>query len=145
KLAVFGIRFRTIISLRSGKIVSFEALSRWHRPEVLVLPGEFIAVADETGIILPINRLLLREACQHLRSWHSQFPSDPPLKISVNITTKQFAQPDLAAQIEAILEEVGVDPRNIDLEITETIAMAAAERSGLVLSELKRVGVRLSI
>jgi len=76
----------------------------------------------------------LREACQHLRSWHSQFPSDPPLKISVNITPKQFAQPDLEAQIEAILEKVGVDPRNIDLEITEIIAMADAERSGLVLS-----------
>ena len=145
ELGEFRVHYQPMVSLRSGKIVGFEALSRWQRPEGLVLPGEFIAVADETGIILPINRLLLREACQHLRSWHSQFPSDPPLKISVNITPKQFAQPDLAAQIEAILEKVGVDPRNIDLEITETIAMADAERSGLVLSELKRVGVRLSI
>jgi diguanylate cyclase (GGDEF)-like protein/PAS domain S-box-containing protein len=145
ELGEFRVHYQPIVSLQSGKIVGFEALSRWQRPEGLALPGEFIAVADETGIILPINRLLLREACQHLRSWHSQFPSDPPLMISVNITPKQFAQPDLAAQIEAILEDVGVDPRNVDLEITETSAMADAERSGLVLSELKRVGVHLSI
>jgi PAS domain S-box-containing protein len=145
ELGEFRVHYQPIVSLQSGKIVGFEALSRWQRPEGLALPGEFIAVADETGIILPINRLLLREACQHLRSWHSQVPCDPPLMISVNITPKQFAQPDLAAQIEDILEEVGVDPRNVDLEITETIAMADAERSGLVLSELKGVGVHLSI
>jgi predicted signal transduction protein with EAL and GGDEF domain len=145
ELGEFRVHYQPILSLGSGKIVGFEALSRWQRPEGLVLPGEFIVVADETGIILPMNRLLLREACRHLRSWHSQFPSDPPLMISVNITPRQFAQPDLAAQIEAILEEVSVDPRNVDLEITETIAMADAERSGLVLSELKRVGVHLSI
>src|SRR5206468_11855156 len=143
RLGEFRVHYQPIVSLRSGKIVGFEALSRWQRPEGLVLPGEFIAVADETGIILPINRLLLREACQHLRSWHSQFPSDPPLKISVNITPKQFAQRDLAAQIAAILEKVRVDPRDIDRDITETIAVADAASSGLVLPDLPGGGVRL--
>src|SRR5712692_7252566 len=145
ELGEFKVHYQPIVSLQSGKIVGFEALSRWERPEGLVLPGEFIAVADETGIILPINRLLLREACQHLRSWHSQFPSEPPLTISVNITPKQFAQPDLASQIGAILDETGIDRRSVDLEITETIAMADAQRSALVLSELKGLGVHLSI
>jgi EAL domain-containing protein (putative c-di-GMP-specific phosphodiesterase class I) len=88
---------------------------------------------------------LLREACLELRAWHSQFPCDPPLTISVNVTPKQFAQPDLAAQIGTILAEVGIDPGNIDVEITETIAMADPQRSSLVLSELKALGVHLSI
>jgi PAS domain S-box-containing protein len=145
ELGEFRVHYQPIVSLQSGRVVGFEALSRWQRPEGLALPGQFIAVADETGIILPINRLLLREACQQLRLWHSQVPSAPPLMISINITPKQFAQPDLAAQIEVILEEGSVDPGHVDLEITETIAMADAERSGVVLSELKGLGVHLSI
>jgi len=111
----------------------------------LVMPGEFIAVADETGIILPMNRQLLYDACRQLRSWQTLFPSDPPLSVNVNITPKQFAQPDLAAQIGGILQETGVEPCCVNLEITETIAMADADRSALVLSQLKALGVRLEI
>jgi EAL domain-containing protein (putative c-di-GMP-specific phosphodiesterase class I) len=88
---------------------------------------------------------LLREACLQLRAWHCQFPCDLPLTISVNVTPKEFAQPDLAAQIETILVEVGIEPVNVDVEITETIAMADPERSSLVLSELKALGVHISI
>ena len=145
ELGEFRVHYQPIVSLQSGKIVGFEALSRWQRPEELLLPAEFIQIAEETGIILPMNRLLLREACLQLRAWHDQFPCDPPLTLSVNITPKEFAQPDLAAQIEAILAEVGVDPRSIDVEITETIAMADPQRSSLVLAELKALGVHLSI
>ncbi len=109
------------------------------------MPGEFIAVADETGLILPINRQLLSEACQQLRRWQELFPSDPALTISVNATAKQFAQPDLASQISEILQQTEMDPRRVDLEITENIAMGDAERSAVVPSELKALGVRLSI
>jgi EAL domain-containing protein (putative c-di-GMP-specific phosphodiesterase class I) len=111
----------------------------------LLLPAHFIQIADETGIILPMNRLLLREACLQLRAWHAEFPCDAPLTMSVNITPKEFAQSDLAAQIGTILAEVGIDPKSIDLEITETIAMADPQRSSLVLSELNALGVHLSI
>src|SRR5579863_363494 len=92
-----------------------------------------------------MNRLLLREACLQLRAWHSQFPSDPPLTMSVNITPREFAQQDLAAQMKTILDEVGIDPSRINVEITETIAMADPQRSSLALSELKALGVRLDI
>src|SRR5258708_8113835 len=109
------------------------------------MPGEFIAVADETGIILPINRQLLYDACRQLRSWQELFTSDPPLTINVNITPKQFAQPDLASQISKALQETGLDPGCLNLETTETIAMADADRSSVVLSELKALGVRLEI
>jgi predicted signal transduction protein with EAL and GGDEF domain len=145
EMGEFRVHYQPIVSLKAEKIVSFEALSRWQRPTGLVMPGEFIAVADETGIILPMNRLLLREGCEQLRSWQSKFPSAPPLMLSVNITSKQFALPDLAAQIGSILDETGMDPHNLDVEITETIAMGDVKRSGLVLAELKALGVHQSI
>jgi PAS domain S-box-containing protein len=145
ELNQFRVHYQPIVSLRSGQITGFEALSRWQRPEGLVMPGEFIAVADETGIILPLNRQLLYDACRQLRSWQALFPSDPPLTINVNITPKQFAQPDLAAEIGKTLQETGLDPCYVNLEITEMIAMADAERSAVVLSELKALGVRLDI
>jgi len=145
ELGEFRVYYQPIVSLHSSQIVGFEALTRWQRPEGIVMPSEFIAVADEIGIILPMNRQLLHEACGQLLSWHGLFPSDPPLTIAVNITPRQFAQPDLALQIDRILQQTGVDPRCVDLEITETIAMADAERSAVVLSELKALGVRLNI
>jgi PAS domain S-box-containing protein len=137
--------YQPIVSLSNGQIVGFEALSRWQRPERLVMPGEFIEVADETGLILPINRQLLYDACRQLRAWQALFPSDPPLTLNVNITPKQFAQPELASEIGKTLRETGLDPSCLNLEITETIAMADAKRSAVVLSELKALGVSLDI
>ena len=145
ELGEFRVHYQPILSLQSGRIAGFEALSRWQRPEGLMPPAHFIQIAEQTGIILPMNRLLLREACLQLRAWHSQFPSDPPLTMAVNVTPKEFAQPDLAAQMKTILGEVGIDPSSINVEITETIAMADPQRSSRVLSELKDLGVHLSI
>jgi PAS domain S-box-containing protein len=145
ELDQFRVYYQPIVSLHDERIVGFETLSRWQRPEGLVMPGEFIAVADETGLILPINRQLLYEACRQLRSWQALFPSDPPLTMNVNIAPKQFAQPDLAEQIRNVLRETGLAPACLNLEITESIAMADADRSAVVLSELKALGVRLDI
>ncbi|MFZ0760569.1 MAG: EAL domain-containing protein [Candidatus Sulfotelmatobacter sp.] len=145
ELGEFRVYYQPIVSLRDNRIVGLETLSRWQRPQGIVMPGEFIAVADETGIILPINRQLLQEACQQLHAWHELFPSDSPLTVAVNITPKQFAQPNLASEIEQILRQTGMDPRCLDLEITETIAMADVAHSAVVLAELKALGARLSI
>jgi PAS domain S-box-containing protein len=145
ELGEFRVHYQPIVSLHNENVVSFEALSRWQRPSGLVPPAEFIPVADETGIILPLNRAVLREACQQLQQWHSQFPSEPPLHISVNITPKQFAQADLVAQIAGILKDTGIAPNHLDVEITENIAMADADRSAAILGELKMLGVHLSI
>ena len=141
----FRVFYQPIVSLQTGKITGFEALTRWERPEGVFPPVEFIAVAEETGLIIPMNRQLLREACQHLLSWQSEFPSTPPLSMSVNITSREFAQSDLANEISKTLAQVGLDPGCLQLEIIETIAMGDAERSGLVLAQLKALGVRLSI
>src|SRR5271156_282909 len=141
----FRVFYQPIVSLQTGKITGFEALTRWQRPEGIVPPIEFIAVAEEIGLLVPMNRQLLREACQHLRSWQSEFPSNPPLTMSVNISAKDFVQPDLASEIFKCLEETGIDPSCLQLEIIETIAMGDEEKSGHVLSQLKALGVRLSI
>jgi PAS domain S-box-containing protein len=145
QLNEFLVHYQPLVSLETNQIMGFEALSRWQRPQGIVMPGEFIKVADETGIILPLNRKLLLDACTQLRLWNQQFPCAPPLIISANITAKQFVQPDLATQIGEILEQTGTDPARIHLEITENIAMADPERSAVVLAELKGLGVRLSI
>lgn len=141
----FRVFYQPLVSLKTDQVVGFEALTRWQRPEGIVPPGEFISVADEIGLTLPINRQLLREACGQLGRWCALFPSKSPLSISVNITARQFAQSDLAVEIGEILQQTGIDPGCVHLEITENIAMAEAEHSTIVLSQLKDLGVRLSI
>ncbi len=141
----FRVFYQPIVSLQTGKITGFEALTRWQRPEGVVPPIAFIAVAEEIGLIIPMNRQLRREACQQLQLWQSQFPANPPLTMSVNITPKEFAQPDLASEIGKSLAQIDFDPACLQLEIIETIAMGDAEKSGQVLAQLKALGVRLSI
>ena len=141
----FRVHYQPIVSLQTGRITGFEALTRWQRPEGILSPAAFITVAEEIGLIIPMNRLLLREACLNLLSWQAEFPATPALTMSVNITPKEFAQPDLASEIGKTLQEVGLDPACLQLEIIETIAMGDAEKSGQVLAQLKALGVRLSI
>jgi len=141
----FRVYYQPIVSLETGKFVGFETLTRWQRPEGILSPAAFISVAEETGLIIPMNQQLLREACKQLRSWQAEFPCNPPLTMSVNITTKEFAQPDLPSEISRCLVQSGVDPNCLRLEIIETIAMADEEKSDHVLAQLKAIGVRLSI
>ncbi len=141
----FHVYYQPVVCLRSGQIVGFEALSRWQRSGGVVMPNDFIPVANETGMILSINRELLLLAGRQLRSWQAQYPSQPPLRLAVNVSPKQFAEPDLADQIGEVIRQSGMDPQCVDLEITETIAMADAERSGTVLTQLKALGVHLDI
>lgn len=137
--------YQPIISLESGRIVGFEALSRWKTVQGMVPPVEFIPIADETGLIIPMNRALYLEACQQLKSWQAKLNCTPPLTMSLNITPRQFAQPDLAKEIGEILDQSGIQPSAVNLEITETIAMGDADHAFSVLSDLKALGVRLSI
>ena len=137
--------YQPIISLESGKIIGFESLSRWKTVQGMVPPVEFIPVADETGLIIPMNRALYLESCQQLKSWQAKLNCTPPLTMSLNITPRQFAQPDLAKEFGEILAQSGIDPGSVSLEITETIAMGDADHAFSVLSDLKALGVRLSI
>ena len=132
------------ILLESGDIVGMEALVRWEHPEHgLLLPQEFLPIAEESNLIMPIGQWVLREACKQLRTWQEQYPNLAPLVMSVNLSTREFFQPSLIAEI---LRETGVDPRTLQLEITEgAVAYDNAQNANNTLWNLKTLGVQLAI
>jgi predicted signal transduction protein with EAL and GGDEF domain len=140
------IHYQPIVSLRNGCLVGFEALIRWQRPGFgLVPPLEFIPVAEETGLIVPIGSWVLREACSQMRVWQHLFPSEPALTIAVNFSAKQFIQPNLVEQVKQVLGETHLDPESLKIEFTESVAMQDAERTTRILGELKALGLGTSI
>lgn len=142
----FLAHYQPIVSLLDFRITGFEALVRWQRPEFgLVMPGEFISAAEDTGLILWIGNWILQEACRQSCAWNVQFPCTPPFTMAVNISAKQFAQADLVSQIGQILNETGLAPETLRLELTESVTMRDEERTTRVLGELRKLGVRLCI
>ena len=137
--------YQPIISLRTGKIAGFEALSRWQRPSGMVMPADFIPVAEETGLIVPMNQQLMQDACRQGAVWQASFGCPSPLFMSMNITPKQFERTQLAEELRDIMERTGSNPANIHLEITETVTMQDADAAMNRLSQLKALGVHLSI
>jgi diguanylate cyclase (GGDEF)-like protein/PAS domain S-box-containing protein len=140
----FRVYYQPEILLESGDIVGMEALVRWEHPEHgLLLPQEFLPIAEESNLIMPIGQWVLREACKQLRTWQEQYPNLAPLVMSVNLSTREFFQPSLIAEI---LRETGVDPRTLQLEITEgAVAYDNAQNANNTLWNLKTLGVQLAI
>ena len=142
----FRVYYQPIVSLTSGKIAGFEALVRWERPGVgIVGPEEFISVVEEMGLIVFIGNWVLRKACEQAHRWHLANPGQRLLTMSVNVSGRQFKQPDIVEQVEKIVRETQVDPTAIKLEVTETVTMDNAERTIRIVNGLKNLGVRLSI
>jgi diguanylate cyclase (GGDEF)-like protein len=140
----FQLHYQPIASTGDGSVVGVEALIRWMHPEKgLVLPDEFISLAEETGIILPLGEWVLRTACTQAVAW--QEAGMRPIRIGVNISARQFRQPDLADVISRILAETGFDPTLLDLEITESAAMKNAAVTISLLERLVEMGIRISI
>ena len=138
--------YQPILSFPEERIIGFEALARWRHPQRgLVLPEDFIPVAEETGLILPIGRWVLEEACRQLRRWHLEFPSGKPLTVSVNLSPRQFSHPDLVSQVERALNAAGLQPRHLELEITESVFMANPEPAIEVLERLREMGVQVCV
>jgi predicted signal transduction protein with EAL and GGDEF domain len=138
--------YQPIVSLQNGCLSGFEALIRWQRPGFgLLAPGEFIPVAEDTGLIVPIGSWVLREACKQTRAWQLQFPSEPALTIAVNFSAKQFIQPNLVDGVNRIVRESGLDPKSLRIEFTESVAMQDAERTAQILNELKALGFCTSL
>lgn len=137
----FQLYYQPQIDLDSGRVIGAEALLRWRRPEVgTVLPGQFISLAEETGMILPIGEWVFREVCRQYRNWGYY-----PFRIGVNLSAHQFRQAGIAATIAQIMEEHAIEPGFLDLELTETVAMQHVDGSLKTLNELKQLGLQISI
>jgi EAL domain-containing protein (putative c-di-GMP-specific phosphodiesterase class I) len=142
----FILHYQPIVALDNFQLRGFEALVRWQHPERgFISPMDFIPVAEETGMIIPIGQWVLAEACRQTCEWQKLSPADPPLSISVNLSARQFAQPDLVEQVRQVLEETGLDPRCLKLEITESVVMENSEIAVEMLRRLRGLGVELSI
>jgi EAL domain-containing protein (putative c-di-GMP-specific phosphodiesterase class I) len=128
------------------KFTEVEALLRWERPgHGLMAPLTFIPLAEETGLIVPIGRWVIQEACRQAQIWNTAFPSVPPLVMSVNLSARQFQDPGLVSDIAQAVRETGLDPRGLKLEITESVAMHDIEASVQKLDALKALGIQLAI
>lgn len=140
----FVLYYQPQVDLRTGRITAVEALIRWNHPERgLLSPYEFIGIAEDTGLILPIGEWVLQTACAQMKAWHNQgFGS---LRVAVNLSARQFAQQNLSALVRATLAESGLPPSCLDLELTESLVMTDVERAIGILRELSELGVQLSI
>jgi diguanylate cyclase (GGDEF)-like protein len=140
----FEVYYQPVLDINIRKIVGMEALLRWHHPELgLVQPVEFIPLAEDTGMIMPIGEWVLRTACTQSKSW--QEAGFAPLALAVNLSARQFQQPHLSDVIGQILQETGLDPRDLELELTESSIMKNAESAVQTLGELKAMGIKIAI
>jgi len=142
----FCVYYQPIVSLETGRLAGFEALVRWNHPRRgLVSPADFIPVAEETGLIVPIGQWVLNEACAQVRQWQLDSPSHRALSLSVNLSARQVAQPDLLDRIKEALATSTLNPHCLKLEITESVVMENAEAAVLMFKQLRSLGVQLSI
>ena len=142
----FAIQYQPMVSLKTGRLCGFEALVRWHHPERgLIPPDKFISVAEETGLIVPIGRWVLAEACAQMKIWEQHYSSSLPLLMSVNLSSKQFIHSELIEQIIQILQTTGISPSKLKLEITESVVMENVEVASQMLQRLRSLGIELSI
>jgi len=137
--------YQPLVDLSTDRVLGMEALVRWQHPELgIISPNDFIPIAEESGMIMSIGGWVLREACRQARVWQQQFPDHPDLKISVNLSARQF-QGDIVAEVAAALAEADLQPHCLELEITESAVMEDAEATVKTLEELKKLGVKLAI
>ncbi len=142
----FRLHYQPILRLDTGRITEVEALIRWqHSKRGLLQPEAFIGLTEETGLIVPIGQWVLNEACRQARTWQLEFPSNPPLVMSVNLSAKQFQHPTLVQEISLALAESGLPASSLKLEITESVVMHDAPATLAKLKELKDLGIRLAI
>jgi diguanylate cyclase (GGDEF)-like protein len=132
------------VDIRSGEINGIEALVRWQHPDLgLISPGEFIPLAEESGLIIPLGEWVLRSACNQMKNW--QKAGNPLLRVAVNLSARQFQQGNLADTVTKVLQETGLDPQYLELEITESMAIHDADFTITKLQQLKQIGIQISM
>jgi len=138
--------YQSIISLETGKIIGFEALIRWNHPtRGIVTPKDFIPIAEETGLIVPIGQWVLENATQQLQLWQTRFLENPPLRVGVNLSARHFLQPELADQCRKILEKTRLSNKSLTLEVTESAMMPDPESAIGVMTQLKSLGIKIAL
>ncbi len=143
QLSVF---YQPMASIPTGEIVGMEALVRWDHPEHgRLTPSGFIPMAEETGLIVPMGRWVLGEACRRAKEWREGYPKNPPLTMAVNLSARQLRYPELVGEVEETLRQVALDPASLTLEITESVLVEVGGSSTWVLRRLKDLGVQLAI
>ncbi|MEG5042404.1 EAL domain-containing protein [Microcoleus sp. B3-C5] len=136
--------YQPIVNLQTQNVVGFEALVRWQHPDRdMVLPGEFIPCMEETGLIVPVGMLVLKQACQQLRAWHQRGWTQ--LTMSVNLSVRQFTCPTLLADIDRVLAETAVNPAHLKLEITESAIVDNAQKAIALTEQLRSRQIQISI
>jgi EAL domain-containing protein (putative c-di-GMP-specific phosphodiesterase class I) len=142
----FTVRYQPVVELADGRLAGLEALVRWDHPDRgLVMPGEFVGLAEDTGLIVPIGRWVLHAACQAARDWQRRFPLPRPPFLSVNLSVRQLQQPDLLEDVAGALDASGLDPGDLMLEITESVVAADQQVMLERLAGLRALGVHLAI
>jgi diguanylate cyclase (GGDEF)-like protein len=140
----FVLFYQPVVDINTKSVVGVEALIRWKHPELgLLSPAHFISAAETSGLIIPIGDWVLRTACRQAKLWQKKL--EPELTVAVNLSARQFQQPNLTEEIAEVLEETGLDAKYLELEITESNAMQNAENTIYTLRELKALGVRISM
>lgn len=136
--------FQPRFDARTGRINGAEALLRWQHPELgLLAPARFISYAEQTGVILPLSRWVLRNACLQIEQWEQQ--GLPAMRIGVNLTPHQFSDPKLATEIVRVLDQLGIAPHRLELEITESVLLFDPTQSRKIVARLKKAGVRIAL
>lgn len=142
----FKVHFQPIVSLRTNMLAGFEALARWQHPKLgLIMPSQFIPMAERMGLIGDLGLRVLRESCRQVREWQTRFPSDPPLFLTVNCSAAQFFDPKLAMHIRWALSDSGLPPKTLKLELTESVVMEDNPRSARPFDRILELGVQLII
>jgi EAL domain-containing protein (putative c-di-GMP-specific phosphodiesterase class I) len=140
------VHYQPIVNLQTGKLWGVEALVRWDHPERgLLNPDEFVPVAEESGLVVPMGELVLDEACHRAAEWQREFPRTPPLAMSVNLSGRQLRRPNLHEVIGQALNESGLPASSLGLDITETVYIGALDANTAALDRLKALGIRISL
>jgi len=138
--------YQPIVSLKTRSLVGFESLIRWNHPQLgLIYPDSFISIAEDTGLIIPITRLLLQEACADLKSWQDQIQDLQKLTMNINISSKHFLLPSLLDDIKEVLDSTGLPPDHLKLEITETALMEDVEETVRHVNRMRDYGLQIVI